>query len=152
MAGITAAEVASKATAICAEYGNDPAELIEILHDLQDALGFVPEDALVPIAKALNLGKAEIHGVVSFYHDFRASPPGKVVVKLCEAEACQSMASRALKQAILARYGAKHGAVEIHPVYCLGNCALSPAAEVNGRLHGRLDEQRLSALIGEALA
>lgn len=152
MAGTPAGAIDAKAISVCAAHGNDPAELLEILHDLQDELGFVPETALVPIAKALNLGKAEIHGVVSFYHDFRAGPPAKVVVKLCEAEACQSMSARALKEAIVARYGARDGAVEIHPVYCLGNCAMSPAAEVNGQLHGRLSEDRLVKIIAEALA
>lgn len=152
MAAISARDIESMAVSICAAHGNEPAELLEILHDMQDALGAVPETALVPIATALNLGKAEIHGVVSFYHDFRTSPPGRVVVKLCEAEACQAMSARALKEAMLARYGAKGGAVDIQPVYCLGNCALSPAAEVNGRLHGRLNEDRLVKIIAEALA
>ena len=142
--------------AICARHGDDPSALIEILHDLQEAAGFVPDAALPEIADALNISRAEVHGVVSFYHDFRRAPAGAVVVKICRAEACQSMGALALIEAITARRGVALGGtsaegVTIEPVYCLGNCALSPAAMVNGRLHGRLDADRLDALVGGAL-
>jgi formate dehydrogenase subunit gamma len=151
------AEAASTARAICARHGNDPAALIEILHDLQDIEGFVPEAALPVIAEALNIGKAEVHGVVSFYHDFRNAPAGRVVVKLCRAEACQSMGASALIDRILARHGAALGetdrrGVTVEAVYCLGNCALAPAAMVGRRLVGRVSEARLDAAIAEALA
>jgi formate dehydrogenase subunit gamma len=139
----------------CARWGDDPAALIEILHDLQAEVGFVPQDALPGIAKRLNLSRAEVHGVVSFYHDFRDRPAGPVVVKVCRAEACQSMGALALIERICARHRVELGGtavtgVTIEPVYCLGNCACAPAAMVDGRLHGRLDADRLARLIDEA--
>lgn len=150
------AEAATGARAICARYGNDPAALIEILHDLQEVEGFVPESALPEIAQALNIGKAEVYGVVSFYHDFRSAPAGRVIVKLCRAEACQSMGATDLIERIIARRGAGLGetdarGVTVEAVYCLGNCALAPAAMVGEHLIGRVSEARLDATIAEAL-
>ena len=143
------------ALAICARHGNDPSALIEILHDLQDAEGFVPEAALPAIAQALNLGRAEVHGVVSFYHDFRRTPPARVEVQVCQAEACRAVGAAGADRGRQLRRGAglgeTAGGVEVKAVYCLGNCALGPAARVNGRLHGRLDAEGLEALIGAAL-
>ena len=151
------ATAATTARDVCARHGNDPAALIEILHDLQEAEGFIPDAALPDIAKALNIGKAEVHGVLSFYHDFRTAPPGRLVVKLCRAEACQSMGALTLIERVLARRGAALGetdgrGVTVEAVYCLGNCALAPAAMVGGRLIGRADAARLDAAIAEALA
>ncbi len=144
-------------SAIARAHGNDPARLIEILHDLQEAAGCVPDAALPEIAEALNISRAEVHGVVSFYHDFRRAPAGRVVVKVCRAEACQSVGALALIEAFLARRGTALGetsadGVTVEAVYCLGNCALGPAATVNGRLHARLDADRLDALTREALS
>ena len=143
------------ATAICASHGNDPAALLEILHDLQETAGFVPEATLPAIASALNLSRAEVQGVVSFYHDYRRAPAGPVVVKFCRAEACQSMGALALMEAVCAARGIKLGGtsgdgVTIEPVYCLGNCALAPAAMVNGKLVGRVDADRLDSAVREA--
>lgn len=143
------------AAVICARHGNDPAALLEILHDIQDEAGFVAEAALPAIAKALNLSRAEVQGVVSFYHDYRRAPAGPVVIKLCRAEACQSMGALALIEAVCARRGIDLGAtsedgVTIEPVYCLGNCALAPAAMVNGKLVGRVDADRLDTAVREA--
>lgn len=142
---------------ICARHGNDPARLIEILHALQDKQGFVAEAALPAIATALNLSRAEVHGVVSFYHDFRRSAPGRVVARICRAESCQAMGAGALIDGVCARHGIALGqtsadGLTVEPVYCLGNCALSPAAMIGDRLHGRLDAARLDALLAEALA
>lgn len=143
---------------ICASHGDNPAALLEILHALQELTGHVPQSALPEIADALNLSRAEVHGVVSFYHDYRQKPAGRVTVKICRAEACQSMDALDLIERICARYGIALGettadnGVTIEPVYCLGNCALSPAALINGRPHGRLDEQRLEAAIAKARA
>ncbi len=143
------------ATAICARHGNDPSALIEILHDLQAAEGFVPEAALPAIAQALNLGRAEVHGVVSFYHDFRRAPAARVEVQVCQAEACRAVGAAEMAAALCARRGAglgeTSGGVELKAVCCLGNCALGPAARVNGRLHGRLGADALEALIASAL-
>lgn len=148
---------AMAAAAICARHDNDPAELMEILHDLLEDQGFVSETALPILAKSLNLSRAEVHGVVSFYHDFRREPAGRVVVQICRAESCQSMGALALIERICARYNMGLGetspaGLTLEPVYCLGLCAQSPAALVNGRPHARLTAPRLDAILAEALA
>ncbi len=148
-------DIGTDVTTICARYGNDPAALIEILHDLQSAVGHVPDSAAGSIAQALNLSRAEVHGVVCFYHDFRRTPAGAVSVKVCRAEACQSMGALALIEQICARQGITLGetsesGVTVEPIYCLGNCALAPAAMVGSRLIGRADPDRLEAAIREA--
>jgi formate dehydrogenase subunit gamma len=148
---------AKAAAAVAARHGCDPAALIEILHDLQDELGCVPEAALPALAGALNLSKAEVHGVVSFYHDFRRAPAGPVVVKLCRAEACQSRGAMDMIARVCARLGVALGGtsangVTVEAVYCLGNCALAPAALVNGRPVGRADPDRVARAISQARA
>ena len=143
------------AKAIAALYGNRPDALIEILHDLQHEVGSVPEAALPVIAKALNLSRAEIHGVVSFYHDFRRKPAGRHVVKVCRAEACQSMRGNELAAAaqktLQVGFGETtgDGAITLEAVYCLGNCALSPAVTVDGKLVGRVDKKKLAKIVAE---
>ncbi|MGE0613187.1 MAG: NAD(P)H-dependent oxidoreductase subunit E [Hyphomicrobiales bacterium] len=123
---------------------------------MQEEAGHVSQSVLPEIARALNLSRAEVHGVVSFYHDFRENPAGRVTVKICWAEACQSMGAGTLIERICARHGITFGGtsadngVTIEPVYCLGNCALSPAALVNGKPVGRLTLERLDAAIKEA--
>jgi formate dehydrogenase subunit gamma len=130
-----------------------PGALLPVLHAIQDALGFVPPDAVPQIARALNLSQAEVHGVISFYHDFRSAPPGRHVLKLCRAEACQAMGSEALAAHLTRRLGIQwkqtspDGALTIEPVYCLGNCALSPAAMLDGKLRGRVTTAALDAII-----
>jgi formate dehydrogenase subunit gamma len=142
--------------AIAAEHGNRPDELIEILHDVQSALGFVPEAAVPVLAEALNLSRAEVHGVVTFYHDFRAKPAGQHVLKLCRAEACQSMGGEAIVEQAEARLGvacgetSADGRVTLEPVYCLGLCATAPSAMIDGRIVGRMTSERLDALLKEA--
>ena len=117
--------------------------LLPILHAVQAEWGHVPDAAIPRIAQALNLGRAEVHGVVSFYHDFRKAPAGRHVVRLCAAEACQAQGGRALAAEVAARRGAAlhettpDGRVTVEPVYCLGLCACGPAAMVDGRLIGR---------------
>lgn len=128
--------------------------LLPILQAVQAALGHVPEWVIGPIAEALNLGRAEVHGVASFYHDFRSAPPGRRVVRICRAEACQAMGAAALAEGALARAGldwhgtASDGSVTVEPVYCLGLCACAPAVMVDGRVHGRVTAERLDALLG----
>ncbi|MDF0602691.1 formate dehydrogenase subunit gamma [Psychromarinibacter sp. C21-152] len=132
--------------------------LLPILHAVQANLGCVPESAVPVIAKRLNLTAAEVHGVVSFYHDFRKAPAGRHVVKICRAEACQSVGATALTERALERLGigwggtTPDGGVTVEPVYCLGLCACGPAAMVDGRVVGRLDEAKLDAILEEARA
>jgi formate dehydrogenase subunit gamma len=127
--------------------------LLPILHDVQAEFGFIPEPAVPEIARALNLGKAEVHGVVTFYHDFRQKPAGAHVVKLCRAEACQAMGADRVAAHARARLGVdfhettRDGRVTLEPVFCLGLCACGPAALVDGKLLGRLDEARLDAIV-----
>jgi formate dehydrogenase subunit gamma len=119
--------------------------LLPILHDVQAAFGHIPQSAVPQIAKALNLSKAEVHGVVSFYHDFREKPAGRHVLKLCRAEACQAMGADRVAGAVKAALGidwhetTPDGRVTLEPVFCLGLCACGPAAMVDGRLVGRCD-------------
>jgi formate dehydrogenase subunit gamma len=123
--------------------------LLPVLHELQAAFGCVPHEAIPLVAQALNLSRAEVHGVVSFYADFRGMPHGRRVVKVCRAEACQSMGGEAAARAMLSRLGidwggtTPDGAVTVETVYCLGLCAVAPAALIDGEPIGRLDAERL---------
>ena len=125
-----------------------PGALTVILRRIQDELGWVPADAVAMIANVLNLSRAEVHGVVSFYHDFRHEPPGRNVIKVCRAESCQAMGAVVLADHIKRRLGCDFGATSIdggftlEAVYCLGNCACSPAIVINGELLGRVTPQR----------
>ncbi len=129
--------------------------LLPILHAINDQCGYVDERALPIIADVLNLTRAEVQGVVSFYHDFRRAPAGRHVVKVCRAEACQAMGAERLIAELETAFGIKlgetspDGRVTLEPVYCLGNCALSPAALIDGRLYGRLDAARVQAQVGK---
>jgi formate dehydrogenase subunit gamma len=129
---------------------------LPILHDIQAEFGFVPREALPVVAEALNISRAEIHGIVSFYHDFREAPAGRHVLKLCRAEACQSAGGVALAERALAALGVgwggttADGAVTVEAVYCLGLCACAPAAMLDGRPVGRLSAARMGALVAEA--
>lgn len=129
--------------------------LLPILHAIQAEFGHVPEAAMPRIAERLNISKAEVHGVVSFYHDFRTEPAGRHVVKLCRAEACQARGVDALIAHAEARLGVtmgettRNGAVTLEPVYCLGLCASGPAALVDGQVVARIDTARLDELLDE---
>lgn len=130
--------------------------LMPILHAHQEAFGCVPEDALPLIALELNLSRAEVHGVVSFYHDFRRVPAGKHVLKMCRAEACQATGCESLVTHAEDRLGIKCGStsadgrVTLEPVYCLGLCATAPSAMIDGRVVGRLDAAKLDEILKEA--
>lgn len=132
-----------------------PGALLPILHGIQDRIGFIPEDAVPQIAKALNLSRAEVHGVISFYHYFRTTPPGRRTIHLCRAESCQAMNSQALEAHIKARLGIGYhettadGAFSLEPVYCLGNCACSPSMMIDHEVHGRITPQSFDAIINE---
>lgn len=130
--------------------------LLPILHAMQAEFGHVPQAAVPLLADALNISKAEVHGVISFYHDFREAPAGRHIVKICRAEACQAVGADGLAEATLARLGVewhgttRNGAVTIEPVYCLGLCACGPAAMVDGKVIGRVDKARMDKLLEEA--
>lgn len=129
--------------------------LLPLLHAIQEEYGHVPQSAVPVIAERLNLTRAEVHGVISFYHDFRDAPAGRHVVKICRAEACQSVGANALSEAVFERLGigwhdtTPNGAVTVEPVYCLGLCACGPAVMVDGKLIGRVDAARMDTLLDE---
>lgn len=141
---------------IIAEHASQEGATLVILHALQEAFGYVPEEVIPMVAQALNLSRAEVHGVFTFYHDFRHKPAGRHVLKLCRAEACQAAGGDALAARAEARLGVPLGSttaddrVTLEPIYCLGLCATAPSAMLDGRLIGRLDQKRLDALITEA--
>lgn len=137
---------------ILARHQGREGALLPILHDVQADFGFVPEAALPVIAQALSLSRAEVHGVVSFYHDFRSSPAGAHVVKLCRGEACQAMGADRVAAHAKARLGvdfhetSQDGKVTLEPVFCLGLCACGPAAVVDRKLMGRVDEAAIDRI------
>jgi len=145
-------EALAAVRAVLTHRSREPGALLPILHDVQEALGYVPAGVVPEIAAALNLSRAEVHGVVTYYHYFRRTPPGRHVVQICRAEACQSRGAQALLAHAEAVLGcAVHttradGAVSLEPVYCLGLCAMSPAVQVDDRLHGRVTPQALERI------
>jgi len=142
--------------AACAQRNTLPGALLPILHAVQQALGFVPKDAVPVIAQELNLSIADVHGVLTFYHYFRREPPGRHVLHLCRAEACQALGGQALEAHAKASLGidfhgtTADGAISLEPVYCLGNCALGPSMMIDGHLKGRVTAQRFDALLESA--
>lgn len=143
------------ASEIIAEWTMTPGGLLPLLQALQARFAHVPDAAVPLVAEALNLSRAEVHGVLTFYHDFRRVPPGRHVVKLCRAEACQARGGRAVEGALRRALGVGYGettadgAVTLESAYCLGLCASGPAALVDDAPVARLDETRLNALVGE---
>lgn len=146
---------AERAAEIIAGHSDREGPLLPILHEINDTFGHIPEAAVPLVAEALNLSRAEVHGVVTFYHDFRGEPQGRHVLKLCRAEACQAAGGDALAARAEAGLGVAmgettaDGAATLEPVYCLGLCAVAPSAMLDGRLVGRLDAERLDALLAE---
>ena len=142
--------------AIAARLAPLPGALLPILHAIQHELGFVPPAAIDRVARTLNLSRAEVHGVITFYHDFRTAPPGRTVVKLCRAEACQAVGCERLEARLRDQHGivmgstSADGAVTLEAVYCLGNCALGPSALVDGKLVGRVTEAKLDRIVAAA--
>jgi formate dehydrogenase subunit gamma len=132
-----------------------PGALLPILHAIQDALGYVPAESVPAIAKALNLSRAEVHGVISFYHYFRDTPPGKHTIHLCRAESCQAMGGKQLETHVKATLGidfhetTADGKFSLEPVYCLGNCACSPAMQIDEEIFGRVSANRFDAVVKE---
>jgi len=138
------------AQSVCQDYGNKPDALLEILHGVQAENGHLSDGALRTIAHQLNISRAEIHGVVSFYHDFRREAAGKQVIKICRAEACQAVGCDELITEAENKYDVKlgdHGGdVEVKEVFCLGNCALGPAVMIDDDLYGRVTIRRLEKI------
>ena len=146
-------DVNSVISRVLEERKDQPGALLPILHGIQDALGHVPREAIAQIALALNLSRAEIHGVVSFYHYFRTSPPGRHTVYLCRAESCQSMGANHLVEHAKAKLGVdfhettRDGAFTLEPIYCLGNCACSPAMMIDDQVYGRVTPERFEEVV-----
>ncbi len=156
-AAASAASATAQAVAAAIErHAHRPGALLPLLHDVQQRLGYLPEDCVAPIARALNLSRAEVHGVISFYHDFRREPPGQRIVRVCQAEACRSRGAEALMAHAEQRLGCEpharsvDGGFSLEPVYCLGQCANAPAVMIDGSVHARVTPQRLDGLLGLA--
>lgn len=152
----TPADLADRIGRILAGHEATEGACLLVLQAIQREFGHVPAEALQPVAKALGLTHADVYGVLTFYHDLRRVPPGRHVVRVCQAEACQAMGARGLTEQIARRLGVglgettKDGAVTLDAVYCLGNCALSPAVTVDGALYGRATEFLVLERLGAA--
>ncbi|WP_345542003.1 formate dehydrogenase subunit gamma [Variovorax defluvii] len=149
---------AATVQAVLARRMDQPGALLPILHDLQDTLGHIPADAVPEIAGALNLSRAEVHGVITYYHHFRAEPAGRRVIRICRAEACQSMGADALLAHAELRLGCgvhgttADGAFTLEPVFCLGLCASSPAMAIDDEVHARVTPKVFDALVAPDVA
>ncbi|MCP1167235.1 formate dehydrogenase subunit gamma [Limimaricola litoreus] len=152
------ADLEGRLDAILADHADLEGPLLPILHAVQAEWGYVPPEALPLIARGLNISRAEVHGVVSFYHDFREEPAGRHMLKICRAEACQARGGLGIEAAAKTRLGvdwhgtSKDGGVTLEPVYCLGLCATGPAMMLDGRVVARVDKARLDALLAEVEA
>ena len=148
----------TKLDALIAQHQNMPGALLPLLHAIQDSIGYIPESAYMSISKALSLSVAEVHGVVTFYHYFRTHKPGRHILQICRAESCQSMGSEALeahaKKCLNIDYHqtTSDQNITLEPVYCLGNCALSPAVMMDEEVYGRMTPADLDALVAEVAA
>lgn len=149
---------AARASQIIAPHQGREGPMLPLLHDIQHAFGCVPEEAVPLIAKALNLSRAEVHGIVTFYHDFRRTKPGRHDVRICRAEACQSMGGDAIAEKVTQLLGinfgetSEDGRVSLEPVYCLGLCACAPSAMIDGEVVGRLTPDNIGDVLNERVA
>lgn len=147
------AETDSRITTVLDRLGDLPGALLPVLHEIQHEIGHIPPTAVPAIARALNLSRAEVHGVISFYSHFRTEPAGAHLIQLCRAEACQAVGSRELEAHVKARLGidydatSEDGRITLEPVYCLGNCACGPSLQIDEHLHARVTPQRFDALL-----
>ncbi|MET8637868.1 formate dehydrogenase subunit gamma [Streptomyces sp. NPDC004096] len=145
-------------SAIAAAHRGQRGPLLPILHAIQAELGHVPQEAVAILARELNLSRADVHGVVSFYHDFRPEPAGRTTVRICRAEACQALGADALVNSARDRAGlalgetCADGSLTVEQVFCLGNCALGPSVEVNGEVLGRMSADRLRSILDKAVS
>ena len=154
----TTHDVNASIEALITQYQHQPGALLPLLHAIQDSVGYVPESSYAQISKALSLSVAEVHGVVTFYHHFRTHKPGRHIMQICRAESCQAMGSEALeahaKKCLNVDYHQTTAdeAITLEPVYCLGNCALSPSVMMDGEIYGRVSPADLDTLIAEVKA
>ena len=136
---------------IVAEFDSKPEMLVQILQTIVGRFGWIPDETIRQLAEELNLSRADVHGVVEYYHDFRTEEPGKHIVKICQAEACQAVGSRELtdyaKKTLAMSFHDTENDITLEPVYCLGNCACSPAVMIDGKTYGRVDEARFNTLL-----
>ena len=144
-----------KAASIINDFKNLKGGLLECLHGLQHYFGYVPQETIDVMADAFNLSRAEVHGVISYYHDFKNSPQGRRLVRVCQAEACQAMGSSTLTEHMKQKLGLDMGQTDdqgdytLDAVYCFGNCALSPNIEIDGKLYGRASIEKFDAIINK---
>ncbi len=144
--------IIDRVQALVDAHRGQPGALMPLLHAIQEAVGYVPSDTVAIIATGLNLSRAEVHGVITYYHFFRQAPAGRHVVQVCRAESCQAVGADALMAHAEQVLGCKShttradGAITLEPVYCLGMCALSPAIQIDDRLHARMTPQKLERL------
>jgi formate dehydrogenase subunit gamma len=142
---------------VIARHKDELGRLMPILHDLQHQLGYIPAGTVPLLAAGLNLSRAEIQGVIGFYHDFRTSPTGQTVIQICRAEACQAMGSRSLEQHARNKLGIDFGETTtdgqftLEPVYCLGNCACTPSIRIGDEVHARVTPEKFDALIADEM-
>lgn len=140
-------------TAIVQRWADTPGALLPVLHEVQAALGYIPPGQVADIARALRLSRAEVHGVISFYHDFRTAPGGRTSLQICRAEACQAVGARELErhaaESLKVSLGetTADGAITLDGVYCLGNCACGPSVRIGDRVYGRVDAEKLDRLL-----
>lgn len=153
---MSSTDASNKAKSVLASHGTEPDNLLPVLHAIQDAVGFIPPEQVADIAQAFNLSRAEVHGVISFYHHFRVTPPARHVVQICRAESCQSMGANELLAHAKRTLGCdlhekdKNGDFSLEPVYCLGQCATSPAVTIDDKLHAKVTPARFDKLIEKA--
>ena len=145
----------SQVASIVDQHRDLPGALLPLLHAIQAEFGFVPDDAVPVIASGLNLSRAEVHGVISFYHDFKTHPVGRHSLQICRAEACQAMGSRQLETHAKESLGIDYhqttadGSISLEPVYCLGNCACSPSVRIDDRIYARVDREKFDSLVAD---
>lgn len=157
-AGLLPIDIKATLHSVLARHADVPGALLPILHDVQDALGYIPADAVPLIAKGLNLSRAEVHGVIKYYHHFRSEPAGRIVVQVCRAESCQACGADALmghaEKALdcKSHHTRADGAYTLEPVYCLGMCALSPAIMVGDQLHARMTPEKFDSVVASLRA
>ncbi len=158
MASALSPQELTKISAHIAAHKTMPGALLPLLHAIQDDIGWISEETYLPISKAQALSVAEVHGVVTFYHHFHRHPVGKHVLQVCRAESCQAMGAEQLEKDIKAKLGidyhetTKDGAVTLLPVYCLGNCACSPAVMLDDEVYGRMSAEKVAELVAEVTA